>query len=78
MMSANLRLNVPRLLNPTTMQISVTVRFTERSNSHARSTRRRVRYRPGVSPYAAQKVLMNWPSEYPASAARSAIAIFSA
>jgi len=78
MMSANRRLKVPRLLNPTTMQISVTVRLTERSSSHARSTRRRVRYLPGVSPYAPQKALMNWPSEYPASAARSATASFSA
>ena len=42
--------NDPRLLNPTAMQISVTVRLAERSRSWARSIRRRVRYRIGVSP----------------------------
>src|SRR6202171_4660231 len=37
------RLNVPRLLNPTSKQISVTGRSVSRSNSIARSTRRRCR-----------------------------------
>jgi hypothetical protein len=48
--SVNRVLNEPRLEKPTIMQISVTVRFTERSRSLARSTRRLLRYRPGVSP----------------------------
>ena len=36
-------LNDPRLVNPTTMQTSVTVRLAERNRSLARSTRRPVR-----------------------------------
>jgi hypothetical protein len=48
--SVNRALKLPRLVKPTRWQISVTVRFAERSSSQARSTRRRVRYRPGVSP----------------------------
>ena len=47
--SAKRVLNVPRLVKPTRWQISVTVRLAERSSSQARSTRRLVRYRPGVS-----------------------------
>ena len=41
--SENRELNEPRLENPTSMQISVTVRLAERNRSLARSTRRRVR-----------------------------------
>ena len=48
--SAKRALNVPTLVKPTRWQISVTVRLAERSSSQARSTRRLVRYRPGVSP----------------------------
>jgi hypothetical protein len=48
--SANRALKVPRLVKPTSWQISVTVRLAERSSSQARSTLRLVRYRPGVSP----------------------------
>src|SRR5215469_9070970 len=48
--SPNRRLNVPRLANPTAMQTSVTVKFADLSSSQARSTLRRLRYRPGVSP----------------------------
>src|SRR5918992_1799063 len=44
----NLVQKVPRLVKPTSMQISVTVRFAERSSSCARSIRRLVRYCPGV------------------------------
>jgi len=42
-MSRNVRLNVPRLENPTSMQMSVTVRSLLRSRYIARSTRRRCR-----------------------------------
>ncbi len=41
--SENRELNDPRLVKPTTMQTSVTVRLADRSRSLARSTRRRVR-----------------------------------
>jgi hypothetical protein len=75
--SLNRLLNVPTLVKPTRWQISVTVRFAERSSSRARSTRRRVRYRPGVSPYAARKARMKCSREYPASPASAAIAISS-
>src|SRR5437667_5444548 len=65
----NRALNDPRLVNPTAWQTSVTERFTERSSSQARSTRRRVRYAPGVSPYAARNARMKCAGEYPAAAA---------
>jgi hypothetical protein len=42
-MPAKVRLNVPRLLNPTSRQMSVTLRFVARSRYIARSTRRRCR-----------------------------------
>ena len=42
--------NDPRLENPTIMHTSVTVRLAARNRSCARSMRRRVRYRIGVSP----------------------------
>ena len=45
------------------VNLSVTERLTERSSSHARSTRRRVRYAPGVSPYAARNARMKCASE---------------
>jgi len=54
-MSANVRLKVPRLVKPTSMQMSVTVRSVERKRYIARSTRRRCRYRCGVSPNVALK-----------------------
>jgi hypothetical protein len=54
------------------MQISVTVRLAERSRSWARSIRRRVRYRIGVSPYAASNDLAKWYFETPATAASRA------
>jgi hypothetical protein len=41
--SRNVRLNVPRLVKPTSRQISVTLRFEPRSRNIARSTRRRWR-----------------------------------
>ena len=41
--SRNTRLKVPRLLNPTSMQMSVTLRLPERNRNIARSTRRRCR-----------------------------------
>lgn len=52
--------NVPRLLNPTRPQISVTDRSAVLSISSARSIRRRVRYCPGVSPYASLKHRTKW------------------
>ena len=52
--------NEPRLEKPTGMHTSVTVRFAERSRSCARSMRRRVRYRIGVSPYAARNARTRW------------------
>lgn len=56
----NSALNEPRLANPTTKQISVTLRFAVRSRVFARSTRRRVRYARGVSPYALANVRAKW------------------
>jgi hypothetical protein len=41
--SRNVRLNVPRLLNPTSRQICVTLRSDSRNRNIARSTRRRCR-----------------------------------
>ena len=41
--SVNVRLNVPRLVKPTSKQISVTLRSVSRSKNIARSTRRRWR-----------------------------------
>src|SRR4051812_30863058 len=40
-MSRKVRLNVPRLLKPTSKQMSVTLRSVERRRNMARSTRRR-------------------------------------
>lgn len=54
----NVLLNVPRLVNPTSMQTSVTLRSVFRSSAIARSTRRRCRYRCGVSPNVARNVRM--------------------
>ena len=48
--SRNRLLNEPRLENPTAWQTSVTVRLVARRRSWARSMRRRLRYRIGVSP----------------------------
>src|SRR4051794_20120047 len=62
-MSRKTRLNVPRLLNPTSMQMSVTLLSLERSSHIARSTRRRCRYRFGVSPKVARKLRMKCASE---------------
>src|SRR6476661_599842 len=53
------------------MQISVTVRLADRSRSCARSIRRRVRYRIGVSPYVAAKQRVKWNLETPATRARA-------
>lgn len=64
--------NDPTLANPTSMQISVTVRFAARNRSHARSIRRRVRYRIGVSPYAVANDRMKWYFDTPATVASSA------
>ena len=71
--SPNRVLNVPRLVKPTRWQISVTVRLADLSSSHARSIRRRVRYRPGVCPYAARKARMKCSREYPVPAASAEI-----
>jgi hypothetical protein len=71
--AVNLLENDPRLENPTSMQISVTVRFADRSKSLARSILRIVRYRPGVSPYAARNDRTKWYREHPAAFARSSI-----
>src|SRR5215472_9357243 len=75
--SLNRVLNVPTLVKPTRWHISVTVRLTDLSSSQARSTRRRVRYRPGVSPNAARNARMKCSREYPASLASSAIGMSS-
>ena len=70
-MSWNVRLNVPRLEKPTAKQMSVTLRSVPRSRAIARSTRRRCRYRWGVSPKVARNVLMKWASETSAIRARA-------
>src|SRR3712207_5021834 len=68
--SRNTRLNVPRLLKPTAMHTSVTLRSVVRSRNIARSTRRRCRYRCGVSPKVARNVRMKWASDTCAIRAR--------
>lgn len=73
MSSADRVLNVPRLVKPTRWQIPVTVRLADLSSSPARSTRRLVRYRPGVWPYAARNARMKCSREYPAPVASAAI-----
>ena len=67
--SVNRELNDPRLVKPTRWQISVTVRLAARSRSLARSTRRRLRYAPGVSPNAAANPRAKWYRENPAARA---------
>jgi hypothetical protein len=62
-MSRNTRLKVPRLEKPTSIQTSVTDRSDVRSKNIARSTRRRCRYRFGVSPNVARNVRMKCASE---------------
>ena len=62
-MSRNTRLNVPSDENPTSMQMSVTDRSVDRSRNIARSTRRRCRYRFGVSPNVARNVRMKCASD---------------
>ena len=61
--SRNVLLNVPRLVNPTSKQISVTDRWVSRNRNIARSTRRRCRYRCGVSPNVARKVRLKCAGE---------------
>jgi hypothetical protein len=61
--SRNVRLKVPRLAKPTSKQISVTLRLVSRRRDIARSTRRRCRYRCGVSPNVARNVLMKCAGE---------------
>lgn len=61
--------NDPMLEKPTAMQVSVIVRLAPRIRSCARSIRRRVRYRIGVSPYAAWKHRVKWYFEMPPTAA---------
>jgi hypothetical protein len=72
--SRNLALNDPRLLNPTDVHTSVTVRLVARSRSWARSIRRWETYAAGVTPYVAVKSRWKWYLLMPAvraSAARS-------
>lgn len=57
------RLNVPRLEKPTSKQMPVTLRSVSRKRNIERSTRRRCRYRCGVSPNVARKVRMKCASE---------------
>ena len=54
------------------MQMSVTLRSPDRSRNIARSTRRRCRYRFGVSPKVARNVRMKCASETCAIRARVA------
>jgi hypothetical protein len=56
--SLNVLLNVPRLVKPTSRQISVMLRAVSHSMNIERSTRRRCRYRCGVSPNVDLKVRM--------------------
>src|SRR5215475_2982217 len=65
-MSRNVRLKVPGLSKPTLKQMSVALRSVSRSRNIARSTRRRWRYRCGVSPNVARNVRMKWASDTPA------------
>ena len=58
-----MRLNVPRLLNPTAIATSVTGVAVSRSSDIARSMRRRCRYRCGVSPNAARKLRLKCDGE---------------
>src|SRR3954454_9538070 len=69
-MSRKTRLNVPRLEKPTSMQMSVTDGSVDRSSHIARSTRRRCRYRFGVSPNVARNVRMKCASDTRAIRAR--------
>src|SRR3954466_3762470 len=69
-MSRKTRLKVPRLEKPTSMQMSVTDRSVDRGSYNARSTRRRCRYRFGVSPNVARNVRMKCASDTSASRAR--------
>ncbi len=62
-MSWKVRLKVPRLLKPTSKQMSVTLRSVARRRNIARSRRRRWRYRCGVSPNVARKVRMKCASD---------------
>ena len=62
--SRNMRLKVPRLVKPTSMQMSVTLRSVSRRRNIERSTRRRCRYRCGVSPKTARKLRMKCASRH--------------
>ena len=64
-----MRLKVPKLVKPTSRQMSVTLRSVSRRRNIERSTRRRCRYRCGVSPKTARKVRMKCASETWATAA---------
>lgn len=69
---------VARLVQPTATHTSCTGRSVVRSSAMARSTRRRCRYRCGVSPKVAAKVRMRWPGEQQATAARASMSSGSA
>jgi hypothetical protein len=77
-MCRKVRLKVPRLVKPTSRHTSVTLRSVSRSRNIERSTRRRWRYRWGVSPKTARKLRMKWAGEQWATAATAGMSSGSA